>query len=282
MANPSRSATQAARLERRRAALDRRASMSPAGPAPGHLRVATWNLNSLRARLEAVGRFLERAAPVVVCLQETKTAQLSELAVSTFKRHGYAIAHVGGRAYNGVAVLARHPMADIRASGADVTVADEDRIHRILVSPTGRWIFAARKREFDPQDGEPPSATAQDQRLCTRTPGPSRRSVTANLRAGARNHGGRGATAASGRTTCDGHRSTAVIRSTRPAGRHRRRIGGSVRRGPAVQNTSVTSHDGGCDIEIERPNVAAIEVNPDGRKSLVLATPATVRVPNVE
>jgi exonuclease III len=53
----------------------------------------------------------------VVCLQETKTAQLSELAVSTLERHGYAIAHVGGRAYNGVAVLARHPMADIRASG---------------------------------------------------------------------------------------------------------------------------------------------------------------------
>jgi hypothetical protein len=44
----------------------------------------------------------------------------------------------------------------------------------------------------------------------------------------------------------------------------------------------VTSHDGGCDIEIERLNVAAIEVNPDGRKSLVLTTPATVRVPNVE
>ena len=75
--------------------------------------------------------------------------------------------------------------------------------------------------------GEPPSATAQDQRLCTRTPGPSRRSVIANLRAGAQNHGGRGATAASGRTTCDGHRSTAVMLSARPAGRHRRRIGGS-------------------------------------------------------
>src|SRR5918995_5875181 len=136
MANPSRSATQAARLDRRRAALDRRASMSPAGPASGHLRVATWNLNSLRARLEAVRRFLARAAPDVVCLQETKTAQLSELAVSTFERHGYAIAHVGGRAYNGVAVVARHPIADIRASGEldDEHLDREPRIISCLVA----------------------------------------------------------------------------------------------------------------------------------------------------
>lgn len=136
MANPSRSATEAARFERRKVALDRRASMSPAGPAPGHLRVATWNLNSLRARLEAVGRFLDRAAPDVVCLQETKTAQLSELAVSTFERHGYAIAHVGGRAYNGVAVVARHPIADIRASGEldDEHLDREPRIISCLVA----------------------------------------------------------------------------------------------------------------------------------------------------
>ena len=64
--------TQAARLERRQAALGRRVSMSPPGPAPDRLRVASWNLNSLRARLGAVDRFLERARPDVLCLQETK------------------------------------------------------------------------------------------------------------------------------------------------------------------------------------------------------------------
>jgi exodeoxyribonuclease-3 len=112
--------------------------MSPAGPAPGHLRVATWNPSSLGARLEAVGRVLERAAPDVVCLQETKTAQLSELAVSTFERHGYAIAHVGGRAYSGVAVVARHPIADVRASG-ELELDDEhhDREPRII-----SWLVA--------------------------------------------------------------------------------------------------------------------------------------------
>ncbi|HEY8524057.1 MAG TPA: exodeoxyribonuclease III [Acidimicrobiales bacterium] len=114
--------TQAPRRARRReqrirAARERRAALSPAVPAPGHLRVATWNLNSLRPRLDAVGRFLERTAPDVVCLQETKTARLSDAAVATFERHGYAVAHAGGGAYNGVAVAARHPLSDVRASG---------------------------------------------------------------------------------------------------------------------------------------------------------------------
>lgn len=130
-----RSATQAARLERRNAALARRASMSPTGPAPDRLRVATWNLNSLRARLGAVGRFLERASPDVLCLQETKTAQLSDLAVSTFERHGYTAVHVGGRAYNGVAVVARHPITNVQASGdlGDTYLDGEPRIIACLV-----------------------------------------------------------------------------------------------------------------------------------------------------
>lgn len=107
----------AARSERREATLALRASMSPSGPAPERLRVATWNLNSLRPRLGAVERFLERASPDIVCLQETKAAELSDVAVTTLDRHGYSAVHVGGRAYNGVAVAARHPIEDVRSSG---------------------------------------------------------------------------------------------------------------------------------------------------------------------
>jgi exodeoxyribonuclease III len=107
----------AARLERRNAALALRASLSPAGPASNRLRVATWNLNSLRARLPAVERFLERTLPDVVCLQETKASHLSEEALRLSARHGYGSAHVGEGSYNGVAVLARHPISEVRASG---------------------------------------------------------------------------------------------------------------------------------------------------------------------
>ena len=107
----------AARLERRRAALARREAMSPAGPVPERLRVATWNLNSLRARLGAVERFLARAAPDVLCLQETKASALSDAATAAFDRHGYRAAHVGGGGYNGVAVVARHPIREVLSSG---------------------------------------------------------------------------------------------------------------------------------------------------------------------
>ncbi len=110
-------AKRAARLERRNAALALRPSLSPTGPAPDRLRIATWNLNSLRRRLPAVERFLERVAPDVVCLQETKAASLSDAATAMFEHHGYHAAHVGGGSYNGVAVIARHPIDDARSSG---------------------------------------------------------------------------------------------------------------------------------------------------------------------
>jgi exodeoxyribonuclease III len=110
-------AKKAARLERRNAALALRPSQSPAGRAPGHLRLATWNLNSLRRRLPAVERFLDNVHPDVLCLQETKTAALSEAASEAFERHGYHVTHVGSGQYNGVAVLARHPVEDVRSSG---------------------------------------------------------------------------------------------------------------------------------------------------------------------
>jgi exodeoxyribonuclease-3 len=78
--------------------------MSPSGPAQGYLRVATWNVNSLRARLVGVERLIERTRPDVLCLQETKTARLGEAAQSMFERLGYHVSHVGSGSYNGVAI----------------------------------------------------------------------------------------------------------------------------------------------------------------------------------
>jgi exodeoxyribonuclease III len=91
--------------------------MSPTGPAPERLRIATWNLNSLRARLTGVERFVDRVAPDILCLQETKAAELSAEAQAMFDRCGYGVASVGLSSYNGVAVAARHPISDVRSSG---------------------------------------------------------------------------------------------------------------------------------------------------------------------
>ncbi len=129
----------AARLERRNAALALRPSMSPTGPAPERLRVATWNLNSLRARLAAVERFLERVEPDIVCLQETKAPALSDVATAMFDRLGYAVVHVGHGSYNGVAVATRHPVEEPRSSGDfdDEALDREPRLATCLVrAPT--------------------------------------------------------------------------------------------------------------------------------------------------
>src|SRR3954470_18912523 len=106
-----------ARLARRRGEIDARAHMSPGGPAPERLRIATWNLNSLRSRTSAVDRFLARARPDILCLQETKTAAIASHAHDVFEAHGYHVVHVGAGGYNGVAIVSRHPLVDVVASG---------------------------------------------------------------------------------------------------------------------------------------------------------------------
>jgi exodeoxyribonuclease-3 len=107
--------------------------MSPSGPAPDRLRIATWNVNSLRARLPALTRFLDRVGPDVLCLQETKAGQVSDEATAVLEQHGYRSAHVGQGAYNGVALAARHPMRDVVASG-DLGDAALDREPRVVTA----------------------------------------------------------------------------------------------------------------------------------------------------
>jgi len=107
--------------------------MVPAGPAPDRLRIATWNLNSLKARLPAVERFLARAQPDVVCLQETKAAALSDVAAALFDRLGYVTAYVGAGPYNGVAVASRAPIVDVQASG-DFDDEHLDREPRVIAA----------------------------------------------------------------------------------------------------------------------------------------------------
>ena len=76
------------------------------------MRIATWNVNSLRARLEKVLWWLERARPDVLLMQETKLAD-ADAPTSVFHDAGYALAHHGEGRWNGVAVASRSEMADV-------------------------------------------------------------------------------------------------------------------------------------------------------------------------
>jgi exodeoxyribonuclease-3 len=70
------------------------------------MRIATWNVNSLKARLEKVRWWLERAAPDVLLLQETKLAD-ADAPTAFFADLGYTFAHHGQGRWNGVAVASR-------------------------------------------------------------------------------------------------------------------------------------------------------------------------------
>jgi len=70
------------------------------------MRIATWNVNSLKARLEKVLWWLDRARPDVLLMQETKLAD-ADAPTSVFEQAGYALAHHGEGRWNGVAIASR-------------------------------------------------------------------------------------------------------------------------------------------------------------------------------
>ena len=69
------------------------------------LAIASWNINSVRLRIELVAKFLKLANPDIMCLQETKCID-EKLPLETFEKLGYKFAAVKGqKSYNGVLIL---------------------------------------------------------------------------------------------------------------------------------------------------------------------------------
>jgi exodeoxyribonuclease-3 len=79
------------------------------------MRIATWNVNSLKARLAKVEWWLQRARPDVVLLQETKLAD-ADAPIAAFQRGGYELVHHGEGRWNGVAIASRLGIADLVAN----------------------------------------------------------------------------------------------------------------------------------------------------------------------
>jgi exodeoxyribonuclease-3 len=73
------------------------------------LKITTWNINSVRLRIDLVARFIKRTRPDVICLQETKCPD-DAFPLRRFRRLGYEHAALNGqKGYHGVAVLSRVP-----------------------------------------------------------------------------------------------------------------------------------------------------------------------------
>jgi exodeoxyribonuclease III len=120
------------------------------------MRFATWNVNSLKARLEKVEWWLDRARPDVLLMQETKLSD-ADAPVMTFQMAGYQLVHHGEGRWNGVAIAVRdglqidEPITNfgdgpIRDSGAGAAVSlleedfdpsDEARMVSVAVAARG-------------------------------------------------------------------------------------------------------------------------------------------------
>jgi exodeoxyribonuclease-3 len=120
------------------------------------MRIATWNVNSMKARLEKIEWWLERAAPDVLLMQETKLSD-AEAPLMTFQMAGYQLVHHGEGRWNGVAIAVRDGISiddpitnfgdgPVRNSGAGATVSleeedfdpsDEARMLAVVVAAPG-------------------------------------------------------------------------------------------------------------------------------------------------
>lgn len=76
------------------------------------MKLATWNINSLKVRLAHVLEWLAAHDPDVLCLQETKLAD-EFFTQDELRQRGYHLAFSGQKTYNGVAIISKTPLADI-------------------------------------------------------------------------------------------------------------------------------------------------------------------------
>lgn len=90
------------------------------------MRIATWNVNSVRARLERLLRWLEARRPDVLCLQELKCVD-SQFPRAELEALGYRAETFGQKTYNGVAILSREPLTDVRRN-----MDDGDAMARVI------------------------------------------------------------------------------------------------------------------------------------------------------
>ena len=97
------------------------------------MKIATWNVNSIRMRQDRVLGWLERERPDVLCLQETKVPD-SLFPREPFEAQGYQAALFGQKTYNGVAILARAPLEDVTVGLGDGEDGDEGEPARLVAA----------------------------------------------------------------------------------------------------------------------------------------------------
>ena len=122
------------------------------------MKIATWNVNSIRQRIENIARFVDEAEPDLICLQETKVRD-EEFPLDAVRRLGYPHCLIQGqKSYNGVAILSRHAFADQETRSwcgrddrrhAAVRLADGLEVHNFYVPSGGSVPDRTQNEKFD-------------------------------------------------------------------------------------------------------------------------------------
>ena len=114
------------------------------------LKIATWNVNSIKARKDRLLGFLQRETPDVLCLQELK-AEASGFPLDEVQALGYQALLHGQKTYNGVGILARSELLDPRTGFADQV--DDPQARHIEATVAGIRVICV----YAPNGGEPNS-----------------------------------------------------------------------------------------------------------------------------
>jgi exodeoxyribonuclease-3 len=114
------------------------------------MKIATWNVNSVKARKDRLLSWLDKHAPDVLCLQETKTEDAG-FPLDEVRARGYEAVLHGQRTYNGVAILSKTPLSNIRVGLSDDHEDPQARMLSATVSGV-RMVSA-----YVPNGGEPES-----------------------------------------------------------------------------------------------------------------------------
>jgi len=91
------------------------------------MRIATWNVNSVRIRLDQVCTWLANEQPEVLCLQETKVND-DLFPKDAFHQLGYTCAISGQKAYNGMALISRLPLEDVQVGFSPLLPDDQEAL----------------------------------------------------------------------------------------------------------------------------------------------------------
>ena len=97
------------------------------------MKISTWNINGVKARLENLKRWLAETSPDIACLQEIKSID-ENFPAEIFEEMGYNVAVHGQKSFNGVAILSRYPLDEVMKGlpSTDGDTEDEDPQARYL------------------------------------------------------------------------------------------------------------------------------------------------------